>query len=374
MIADANQRHRESSSTPMNRWAGLPWARKFPLSQPGLRINASSGTPKRERASRMDRMTRGEVKNWVNVVRLAPPYSSGVSSDLSSSPTARQPSLKRPVTGSRKIRKANGPKPENLSRIRRSSGGDGQRSRSTVWSVRTAARRQRALAFSPTATSVKRDAGSTQPSGPRSGRSAPIPMVDDEARAFLQVSPSRRGSMFVGLARRTFRRGRESSARPDTPPGRDDLYRPTERARRKRALSIGEEPCRLGVRADFDCFDRRVRIRPRRNPSPAFPGSLTVNRRVQPAARTRRGVSRGTTSRSVYEDHRLQSPNLKKSSSSPAPKNPAAARILQARVVQPRMPMAPDSEAETRMLGPSESRRGLGRSGATGPTIRQRHS
>ncbi len=84
------------------------------------------------------------------------------------------------------------------------------------------------------------------------------------------------------------------------------------RSRWRRAPSIGEQPCRLGIRDDLDCSERRVQIRPRRNPTPAFPG-VVHGELVGPTGGPgeARGASWGTISRSGDEDHRLQSPNLR---------------------------------------------------------------
>ena len=57
---------------------------KFPMAQPGSSTVAFSGTPRRRIAWNIARITTGEVKNWLNVVRLAESYSSGVRFSLTS--------------------------------------------------------------------------------------------------------------------------------------------------------------------------------------------------------------------------------------------------------------------------------------------------
>jgi hypothetical protein len=54
----------ESNSTPMNRCPPGAVSMKLPTPRPGSSIRPLSGTPKRERASCMDCMTMGDVKNW----------------------------------------------------------------------------------------------------------------------------------------------------------------------------------------------------------------------------------------------------------------------------------------------------------------------
>ena len=51
----------ESSSTPMKRVPGWPWLMKLPVPQPGSRIVALAGTPRRAMASWMAAMTVGDV-------------------------------------------------------------------------------------------------------------------------------------------------------------------------------------------------------------------------------------------------------------------------------------------------------------------------
>ena len=51
----------ESSSTPMKRVPSLPWLMKLPVPQPGSRIVALPGTPRRAIASWMAAMTVGDV-------------------------------------------------------------------------------------------------------------------------------------------------------------------------------------------------------------------------------------------------------------------------------------------------------------------------
>jgi hypothetical protein len=88
----------------------------------------------------------------LKVVRLALSYSAAVRSDLSSSPMACQPgSLYLPVTGSGKMERATGPKPENRASVCFSSFVAGRESFSTAFSVRMAAMMSRALVFSPLA-------------------------------------------------------------------------------------------------------------------------------------------------------------------------------------------------------------------------------
>ena len=51
----------ESSSTPMKRVPWLPWLMKLPVPQPGSRIVALAGMPRRAMASWMAAMTVGDV-------------------------------------------------------------------------------------------------------------------------------------------------------------------------------------------------------------------------------------------------------------------------------------------------------------------------
>jgi hypothetical protein len=60
-IAFAIRPDMESISMPMKRVLGFPCAMKLPTPQPGSRIVAESGTPKRDMASWMEAMTVGEV-------------------------------------------------------------------------------------------------------------------------------------------------------------------------------------------------------------------------------------------------------------------------------------------------------------------------
>lgn len=88
----------------------------------------------------------------MKVVRLALSYSSGVSSDFSSSPRAFQlASLKRPLTGSGNIDRATGPKPAKRASPCFSSAVAARCSCSMALSVRMAARMSRAFVFSPLA-------------------------------------------------------------------------------------------------------------------------------------------------------------------------------------------------------------------------------
>ena len=51
----------ESISTPMKRVPGWPWLMKLPVPQPGSRMVALLGTPRRVMASWMEAMTVGDV-------------------------------------------------------------------------------------------------------------------------------------------------------------------------------------------------------------------------------------------------------------------------------------------------------------------------